>query len=60
VELGEGRITVEDDGRGMSAAGLRGLGLSLVEAFAQQLQGRVERPPVERGTRTTVYFPLVV
>ena len=60
VELGEGRITVEDDGRGTSPADLRGLGLSLVDAFAQQLQGRVDRPPVERGTRTTVYFPLIV
>ena len=35
----------------------KGLGLSLVEGFAQQIQGRVEYVPVETGSKTTFCFP---
>lgn len=59
-DLGEGRVAIEDDGRGMGPAPDGGHGLSLVAAFAQQLQGRVERAQLERGTRTTIRFPLAV
>ncbi len=55
----EGRITVEDDGKGMGPAREGGLGLTLIDSFAQQLNGRVERDAVEKGTRTRVCFPLL-
>nr|WP_280139502.1 hypothetical protein [Microvirga massiliensis] len=35
-----------------------GLGLQLVEAFTNQLDGQIEREPTESGTRTCVRFPL--
>jgi two-component sensor histidine kinase len=53
-------VTVEDDGKGTRPVSEAGHGLSLVAAFAEQLQGRIEREQVERGTRTTVCFPLAV
>lgn len=55
--IAEARLIVEDDGRGMVESGRRGSGLSLVESFAQQLGGRVERAPVPRGTQTVLRFP---
>jgi two-component sensor histidine kinase len=65
--VGEGRLTVEDDGRGMASArragkgGRRGsLGLKLVESFVQQLNGRIEREEVERGAKVTAFFPLAL
>jgi two-component sensor histidine kinase len=57
-ETGEGCITVEDDGKGMGSAREGGLGLTLIDNFALQLNGRVERDEVEKGTRTRVCFPL--
>ena len=61
--LGEGCLTVQDDGRGMPAKGNGasregGLGLKLIEAFVQQLNGRLERDEVERGTQVRACFPL--
>jgi two-component sensor histidine kinase len=62
--IGEGCLTIEDDGRGMPPAGDRspagGLGLKLVDAFVQQLNGRLERDEVERGTRIRTCFPLAL
>jgi two-component sensor histidine kinase len=60
--IGEGCLTVEDNGRGMPAdaapgtLGSRGggLGTKLVEAFVSQLNGRLEREPVDRGTKVRV------
>ena len=53
----EAWLTVEDNGRGMKLPPNKGLGLSLVEGFAQQIQGRVEYVPVETGSKTTFCFP---
>jgi two-component sensor histidine kinase len=66
--IGEGCLTVEDNGRGMpadAAAGTRGsggsgLGTKLVQAFVSQLNGRLERVPVDRGTKVRVCFPLAL
>jgi two-component sensor histidine kinase/putative methionine-R-sulfoxide reductase with GAF domain len=62
--IGEGCITVEDNGRGTPPAinGRRngGLGLRLIEAFVQQLNGRIEREEVERGTKVRACFPLAL
>jgi two-component sensor histidine kinase len=57
-ERGEGCIVVEDDGKGMGPAREGGLGLTLIDNLALQLNGRVERDQVEKGTRTRVCFPL--
>jgi two-component sensor histidine kinase len=56
----EGCLSVQDDGRGMtSPPAKKGLGLTLVDGFAQQIQGRVEFEKVETGTRTVLCFPVI-
>lgn len=57
-EVSEGHLVVEDKGRGMGAPREGGLGLKLIRAFSDQLDGQVEQEPVEKGTRTCVRFPL--
>jgi two-component sensor histidine kinase len=54
----EGCLTVEDDGKGMHLPPKRGLDLTLVEAFAQQLQGRIQFEKLDMGTRATLRFPV--
>jgi two-component sensor histidine kinase len=63
--IGEGCLTVEDNGRGMPAGNGEarergGLGLRLIDAFVQQLNGRIERDEVERGTKVRTCFPLAL
>jgi two-component sensor histidine kinase len=60
AEAGEACISVEDNGRGMGPPREGGLGLRLVDAFAQRISGRVERTPGDKGTRTEVKFPLTL
>jgi two-component sensor histidine kinase/putative methionine-R-sulfoxide reductase with GAF domain len=55
--IGEGCVMVEDDGKGMGPPREGGLGLTLIDALAAQLGGRVQRHEVEKGTRTGVCFP---
>jgi two-component sensor histidine kinase/putative methionine-R-sulfoxide reductase with GAF domain len=57
-DQGEAILGVEDNGRGMGPPRKGGLGLRLIDAFTSQLDGQVEREPVEKGTRTWVRFPL--
>ena len=57
-EAGEVHLAVEDNGRGMGPPREGGLGLKLIDAFVNQLDGRTEQEPVEKGTRTSVHFPL--
>jgi two-component sensor histidine kinase len=54
----EAHLAVEDNGRGMGPRRKGGLGLQLIDAFTNQLDGQVEQEPVARGTRTCVSFPL--
>jgi two-component sensor histidine kinase len=64
--LGEACLCVEDNGRGIAkvrenengATRERGLGMTLIDAFVVQLDGRTEAVDVERGTCTRVHFPL--
>jgi two-component sensor histidine kinase len=63
--LGEACLAVEDNGRGIGKAPgkengtmERGLGMTLIDAFVVQLDGRTEAVDVERGTCTRVHFPL--
>ncbi len=52
------RLTVVDDGQGISPRRAdSGLGGRLVEGFAQQLGGRVERQSGELGTTVCIIFP---
>ncbi|RAI43435.1 sensor histidine kinase [Rhodoplanes roseus] len=58
----EARIFVEDDGAGLPQPRKAGFGLKMIEAFAQQLAGRVTYGSAERsgnGTRIEVIFPVV-
>jgi two-component sensor histidine kinase/putative methionine-R-sulfoxide reductase with GAF domain len=57
-ELGEACLAVEDNGRGMGPRRDGGLGLQLIDAFTNQLDGQVDQEPVEKGTRTCVRFPV--
>ncbi len=57
-ETGEACVMVEDNGKGMGPSRDGGLGLKLIDAFARQLAGRVQRDRVEKGTRTRLSFPL--
>jgi two-component sensor histidine kinase len=69
--LGEACIAVEDNGRGMAhppeasekdngRPRERGLGTTLIHAFAAQLDGRVEALEIEKGTSIRVRFPAAV
>jgi len=60
ADTGEASITVEDNGKGMGPPRKGGLGLTLIDALAQQLAGRVEREQPEKGTRTSICFPLAL
>jgi PAS domain S-box-containing protein len=59
---GQARLTVEDDGRGIGPdvkKGERhGLGMELVMALADQLNGSVEFPERVQGTAVQLVFPL--
>jgi two-component sensor histidine kinase len=55
---GELRLTVADDGQGLDARRAdSGLGGRLVEGFAQQLGGRVERESNSQGTTVRLILP---
>ncbi len=54
----EACVSVEDDGKGMPIPPRKGLGLSLVDGFAQQIQGRIDYVDVKTGTRTVLCFPV--
>jgi two-component sensor histidine kinase len=56
----EGCVAVEDNGKGIELPPKKGLGLTLVEAFAQQIQGRIEFEEAEIGSRAVLYFPVAV
>ncbi len=57
-EVREAVITVEDNGKGIVPPRNGGMGLRLVETFALQLSGHVERDSAAPGTRTQIWFPL--
>jgi two-component sensor histidine kinase len=56
---GELRLTVADDGRGLDPRRAdSGLGSRLVDGFAQQLGGQVERRSDSRGTAVHLILPM--
>jgi two-component sensor histidine kinase len=54
----EACVSVEDDGKGMPIPPNKGIGLTLVEGFAQQIQGRIDFVKVETGSRAVLCFPV--
>ncbi len=55
----EACVSVEDNGKGMNELPpKKGLGLTLVEGFAQQIQGRVEYAKVDTGSKVVLCFPV--
>ncbi len=56
----EACVAVEDDGKGMELPPKKGRGLTLVEGFAAQIQGRVDYVKVDAGSRTVLCFPVAV
>jgi two-component sensor histidine kinase len=53
-------VSVEDDGKGMEIPPKRGLGLTLIENLARQIQGTVEYVEVDKGTKTVLCFPVAI
>jgi two-component sensor histidine kinase len=53
-------LSVEDDGKGMKNPPKRGLGLTLIENLARQIQGTVEYVQVDRGAKTVLCFPVAL
>jgi two-component sensor histidine kinase len=58
--IGEGEVSVRDNGRGMGPARKDGLGLELAQSLADQLGGRLTTPEVPKGTLTILTFPYSV
>jgi two-component sensor histidine kinase len=56
----EACVCVEDDGVGMQLPPEPGVGLRLIKGLAQQLGGRLEHLPVDRGSRTRLCFPVAL
>lgn len=54
----EACILVEDNGKGMDIPPKRGVGLTLIEELARQIQGRIDYVRVETGCKTIVSFPV--
>jgi two-component system, sensor histidine kinase PdtaS len=59
VGYGQGRLTVSDNGRGISKAGQGGSGLKLIASLARQIGGVVTQESSEGGTTTSIMFPLI-
>ncbi len=55
---GEGRLCVRDDGMGMGPPRAGSSGTELVRRLVQQVSGRIEQEPQERGTGFCVTFPV--
>lgn len=56
---GEARLTVVDDGCGFQQTRAEGSGLKLISSLARQIGGRVEQDSSERGTATSIVFPVI-
>lgn len=56
----EACVSVEDNGRGMQLPPMKGLGLTLIEGFARQIQGRVEYAKVDVGSKVILCFPVAL
>jgi two-component sensor histidine kinase len=60
TDIGEGEVSVRDNGRGMGQSRKGGHGLGLADSLASQLGGRLTTPEAPKGTRTILTFPYSV
>ena len=59
VGYGEARLSVVDNGRGVKEDNPKGTGLELVAALARQIGGTIDQESSDRGTTTSLMFPLM-
>jgi two-component system, sensor histidine kinase PdtaS len=59
IGYGEARLTVADNGRGMQKSGENGSGLNLIASLARQIGGKIDQESTDKGTTTTLTFPLM-
>jgi two-component system, sensor histidine kinase PdtaS len=57
IGVGEARLSIADNGRGIQDPTARGSGLKLIASLARQIGGEVEQTSSEKGTTTTLTFP---
>ncbi|MDB5626130.1 MAG: hypothetical protein JWR73_1932, partial [Tardiphaga sp.] len=56
---GELRLTIADNGKGFQNPRAEGSGLKLISSLARQIGGRVDQTSSEKGTATSVVFPVI-
>ena len=56
----EACVSIEDNGKGMNLPPKKGLGLTLVEGFAQQIQGHIEYAKADVGSKVILCFPVAL
>jgi two-component sensor histidine kinase len=59
VGVGEARLIVSDNGQGVDPSRPQGSGTRLIASLAAQVGGQVEQESSEKGTTTTVQFPII-
>lgn len=59
VGIGEGKLTISDNGSGIKKSNTDGSGLKLIDALARQIGGKVHRESIAVGTSTSIVFPLI-
>jgi two-component system, sensor histidine kinase PdtaS len=59
IGFGEARLSIADNGKGMTGAETGGSGLKLIEALARQIAATVERKSSAKGTTVSVQFPVI-
>ena len=59
VGYGEARLTVADNGRGIKNPRPGGSGLKLIATLTRQIGGEVEQESSDRGTSTSITFPVI-
>jgi two-component sensor histidine kinase/putative methionine-R-sulfoxide reductase with GAF domain len=58
VAPGTAKLVVRDNGKGMGDADPKGSGLKLIDALANQVRGQVDRETSDKGTVTSLTFPM--
>ena len=59
IGFGEARLTVSDNGRGISNVSENGSGLKLIASLARQIGGTIEQESSDSGATTILTFPLI-
>jgi two-component sensor histidine kinase len=59
IHYGEARLTIADNGKGIQPGKTGGSGHKLVNALARQLGGELEQTSSDKGTITSVVFPVI-